>query len=147
MWLTLMGHSDSVHAVAFSRDGQTLASASGDCTVKIWNVHSGRVYQTLVGHRSYVFAVTISPDGKVIASASADKTIRLWVGANSYPSDLYTIKDKIEGHSSSVRAVAFSPDSKLLASGSDDGAIMLWDPRQPGAHDWKLDLIFPRSTP
>jgi len=64
-------------SVSFSPDGDTLASASGDGTVKLWD-RSGRELQTLQGHSSGVSSVSFSPDGDTLASASEDGTIILW---------------------------------------------------------------------
>jgi WD40 repeat protein len=59
---TLEGHSNSVNAVAFSRDGKVLASGSDDNTVKLWDAGTGAVLQTLeVGVT--VWAVSFSKDG------------------------------------------------------------------------------------
>ena len=74
----LEGHTGSVIAVAYSLDGKTLASGSGDKTVKLWDSQSGGFLQTLKGHTSGVNAVAFSPDGKTLVSASADTTIMIW---------------------------------------------------------------------
>ncbi|MDF5733705.1 MAG: AAA-like domain-containing protein [Rhizonema sp. PD38] len=71
-------HKSSVNSVAFSPDGKTLASASDDNTIKLWNVATGKEISTLSGHKSDVYSVAFSPDGKTLASASTDKTIKLW---------------------------------------------------------------------
>ncbi|MEH1850655.1 MAG: ribosome assembly protein 4, partial [Nostoc sp.] len=75
---TLEGHSSYVNSVAYSPNGQQLASASNDKTIKIWDVSSGQLLKTLTGHSSYVNSVAYSPNGQQLASASNDKTIKIW---------------------------------------------------------------------
>ena len=57
---TLEGHTDSVWAIAFSKDGKTLASASRDHTVRLWDPTTGQCLQTLKGHTGSVTSLSFS---------------------------------------------------------------------------------------
>ncbi|WP_017654791.1 AAA-like domain-containing protein [Fortiea contorta] len=118
----LEGHQSGVNSVVFSPDGKTLASASWDKTIKLWNVGTGKQIASLTtGHQSGISSVVFSPDGKTLASASWDKTIKLWnVGTGKQITSL-------TGHQRWVSSVMFSPDGGTLASAGGDETVKLWN--------------------
>ncbi|GAB4199905.1 MAG: hypothetical protein Fur006_51000 [Coleofasciculaceae cyanobacterium] len=120
---TLQGHSSQVWAVAFSPDGNTLASGSFDQTVKLWDVSTGEVLRTLQGHTNFVWAIAFSPDGKLLARGSEDQLVKFW--------DVNTGEclQTLQGHGSRIVSIAFSPQGQLLATGSIDRTVKLWDVR------------------
>lgn len=118
-WSRSFFSDNSVYAVAFSPDGQTLASGGVKQPIKLWRLSNGEIKSNLTGHTDDVHAVAFSPDGKYLASGSADRTIRIW--------DLFT-GEAIHtlGHSDTVYCLAFSPDGETLISGSRDRTIKIW---------------------
>jgi WD40 repeat protein len=107
---TLTGHADWVLAVAVTPDGQCAVSASGDQTLKVWDLASGRELRTLEGHAGAVWAVAVTPDGRRVVSASGDQTLKVWeLGSGR---ELRTLT----GHSDEVTAVAVTPDGQRAVS-------------------------------
>jgi len=85
-------HPAGVCSVAFSPDGQILASGSIDNTVRLWLADDGTLLRTLVGHTDSVWSVPFSPDGQTLALGSGNKTVRLWQAADG------TLLRTLEGH-------------------------------------------------
>ena len=116
----LEGHTEGIYSVAYSPDGQTLASGSGDNNIRLWNAHTGEHLDTLIGHAHIVYSIAYSPDGQTLASGSGDNNIRLW--------NTHTGKhlDTLIGPKR-IWSIAYSPDGQTLASGSGDNNIRLWN--------------------
>jgi WD40 repeat protein/uncharacterized caspase-like protein len=114
----LIGHNSWVSSVSFSPDGQMLASASTDTTIKLWK-RDGKLLHTLRGHSDGVNSVSFSGDGKMLASAGTDATIKLWSRDGK-------LLKTLSGHNDGVNNVAFSPDGQIIVSASDDDTIKLW---------------------
>ena len=122
---------ESVTALAFAPDAETLAAAQDNGPVSLWSLAERRVRSELRGHTGRVNAVAFSPDGLTLASAGRDKTVRLWDPLAAQ--ELLTLR----GHDGPVGGLAFSPDGTILATGGFDGAIKLWrgSPRTTGSEE------------
>jgi WD40 repeat protein len=103
-----------VNSVAFSRDGHTLATASADWNVRLWNV---------ADPTNSVLSVVFSPDGHTLAS-SEGPTVRLWNVTD--PAHPTPVGQPLTGHTDSVFSAVFSPDGRTLATGSADQTVRLW---------------------
>ena len=114
-------HPEGVRAVAFSPDGEKVASGCWDKVVRVYEVRTGKELAVLKGHTDAVNSVSFSPDGKTLASCSLDQTIILWDLAKAAESKRFA------GHGDWVLCVAFFPDGKSLASAGKDATVRVWD--------------------
>lgn len=116
-------------ALAWSPDGQYIASSCGDGTIHIWNPVTREQITTWHANAVLVLAIAWSPDSKQIAIATAGakkNAVRVWDMARretilTYEGDMY------EGHTKDVRTVAWSPDGMRIASGGHDEVVDVWD--------------------
>jgi WD40 repeat protein/serine/threonine protein kinase len=113
-----------VHGVAFSPDGELIASAGGDGTVKIWDSRTGARLQTIPAHKDAVVSVAFHPDGKHLASRGR-KELKVWdLTAPDRP--VFTKKCDATRDSGAATTIAFGPDGRQLAAATD-GVVNVWD--------------------
>ncbi|MGH3814838.1 MAG: hypothetical protein ACRDUV_20730, partial [Pseudonocardiaceae bacterium] len=126
---TLRSHTGAVYGVAFAPDGHTLATASSDRTIRLWDLSDQDrprpLGPSLTGHTGAINGVVFAPDGHTLATASDDQTARLWdISDRDRPRPL---GPPLTGHTGSVIGVTFAADGHTLATASTDQNAGLWD--------------------
>ncbi len=124
--------SDTINAVTFSPDGQTIAGGSGtyrylvegeyeDNNIHLWDATSGTEIKQISGHEGPVTALLFTADGRQLLSGSVDETVRLW--------DVESGEQirRFDGHTGGVFDLSLSPDGRYAASGAVDGSVIVWD--------------------
>jgi WD40 repeat protein len=104
-------HQSAVTSVAWSGDGQWLASGADDRTVRVWEARSGQLVHTLAGHQDAVERVAWSGDGRLLASGADDQTVRVWDMESG--TELAVYQYRYSAHS--LLDISFVPDTPVTA--------------------------------
>jgi WD40 repeat protein len=113
------GTIENVVSLAFSPDGQRLATGGTNATLRVWEVVDMAEIAVLKQFRGAVVSLAFSPDGQWLAAGSDDKTVTLWDGRAD--------GDIIKGHTGGVNAVGFMANGKELLSAGKEGIVKVWD--------------------
>lgn len=113
-------HSRTIYDVAVSPDSTQALSASGDNTLILWDIASGRLVRRLAGHRGAVRHVVFLPDGTRALSAGDDATIILWDLTSGQPIRRYS------GHTTPINGLALSADGRTFATTTGGESIYIW---------------------
>ncbi|MFO1093454.1 MAG: protein kinase [Planctomycetaceae bacterium] len=119
---TLKGHAATVQWLAISPDDKSVATASDDCTVRVWNLPAGPLRLTLQGHEDYVRQVEFTPDGTLVVSSARDGTVRFWDTFTGEPRGVIHAPSPDEGV-----IFAIDPLGRFLAATQNDSDIDLYD--------------------
>lgn len=113
--------------VCFSADGQRLATACGDRTVRIWDPETRRECSPPLAHSGDVTAISFSADRNHIVTGSLEEAARIWDVTQAQP-----LPGRLR-HRGVVLSAAFHPDGRTLYTAGEDGDIRFWEfqPQRP----------------
>jgi WD40 repeat protein len=122
----LTGHEGPVYGVAYSPDGATVASCSGDQSIRIWDLTAGTQLKALSGHTGAVYSLQFNADGKQLLSAGTDGTARLWDAAAGTELRKFASELTEGATPAPFYDAALSPNGQLVAAGGADRQIHLF---------------------
>jgi WD40 repeat protein len=121
---TLVESADPMRAVAWSRDGKTIATGGDHGALRLWDADKRTSLGTIKGFDTGVREIALSATGARVAWTSGTTDRFLAVGDRGKPNAMIGLY----GHKGVVDAVDWAPDASMIASGSDDTWLILWDP-------------------
>jgi WD40 repeat protein len=114
------GHENSIRRVAFAPDGKTVASCSGDRTVRLWSLEGGEVPGRRLDHAAPVASLGLAPDGERLFSSDEEGDVWLW----SVP--CFARERELRVETPAVRSLAFSDDGRFLSGGAASTRVTVW---------------------
>ena len=120
----LREHRDSVTTVAW-RDASSLASASLDRDIILWDLRTGTPVQRLKGHSRGVSSLCFLDDKETLVSTGVDQNVRVWSLASG------ELIRSLNNHTLPVHDLALRPDSSglpMIVSAGDDRTVRFWQP-------------------
>lgn len=119
-----VGHGTAVSGLAFSPNGQSLASCGADNLVRVWPLATpGQNGMSLAGHTGPLSSVAWRSDSAYLVSAGADQTVKLWKLDKDTGKEAQTFR----GHKDWVTSVAFSKDGFYIVSSGVDRVLKIWE--------------------
>ena len=120
----MTGHISDVVSVVFVGEGQQLATASFDGTVRLWNITTGNQLLTIAGPDEGLTSVAVNSKGSLIAAGSSRGSVHMWEVASQ--DERWNFAGDVDD-ASPITSVQFTPDDTMLVAGAQDGSVRLWD--------------------
>jgi len=104
IFILCLGHSSPILCASFSPTGEYLATGSGDCTARLWDLNTELPSHTLVGHKGWVLCVEWEAMGRKVATGGHDGQVRLWD-----PKAGKALGDAMKGHTKWITSLSWEP--------------------------------------
>ena len=128
-------HTDTISAVAFSKDSKLLAAATHTGDIRLWEAESNLPITDFKAKDSTITALAFSPDGIHFATGDKEHKVKVWNINSGKAVETFVGKNGKYRHKGGVNSLAFSPEGHLLASGGQEGMVNIWyvgTERKPG---------------
>ncbi len=117
---TYRGHRDFVNHIAFSQDGNRMASASIDGNIRIWSTRSRKLYRSYKEHRGPLTGLAFRGNGTKLISAGKDQNVRFWNTKRRRSEKMLKTKH------GNIESLAFAPTNDRVAASDGQGQVELW---------------------